>query len=101
MVYTVRRRYFLCGVYIAGSIALCIAIAALVLMGSSYNGKCGGFFPELSAPRPCSFSEYMFGDVVAISMILLGTSWPVMLILFIVPPFVGYLLDRRRFGERQ
>jgi hypothetical protein len=38
----------------------------------------------------------MFGDVVAISMILLSTFWPIVLILLIVPPFVGYLLDRRR-----
>lgn len=93
---TVKRRYFLRGVYVAGAIALCIAIVSLALMGLSYNGKCGGFFPGLSAPRPCSFSEYMIGDVVAMSMILLGTFWPVVLILLIVPPFVGYLVDRRR-----
>lgn len=92
----VRRRYCLRGAYIAGAIAICIAIVSLVLMGLSYNGRCGGFFPGSSAPRPCSFSEYMFGDVVAISMILLGTFWPIVLILLIVPPCVGYLLDRRR-----
>jgi hypothetical protein len=40
--------------------------------------------------------EYMFGDVVAISMILLSTFWPVVLIVLIAPPFVGYLLDCRR-----
>ena len=91
----VRRSYFLRGVLVAGAIAVCIAIASLVLMGSSYNGKCGGFFPG-SASRPCSLMEYMFGDVVAISLILFGTFWPLVLILLLVPPFVGYLLDRRR-----
>jgi hypothetical protein len=90
----VRRSYFLRGVFVAGALAVCLAIVSLALMGSSYNGRCGGFFPG-SAPRPCSLMEYMFGDVVAISMILLDTFWPVVLILLIVPPFVGYLLDRR------
>ena len=83
------------GVCVAGAIALCATTVSLVLMGMSYNGKCGGFFPGLSAPRVCSFSEYMLGDVVAISMIMISTFWPVMLIVLIVPPFVGYLLDRR------
>lgn len=95
-----RRRYFLRGVYIAGAIAICMGIVSLFLLGSSYNGKCGGFFPGSSAPRPCSFSEYMFGDAVAISMILLGTFWPMVLILLVAPPFVGYLLDRSRLGTR-
>jgi uncharacterized membrane protein YhaH (DUF805 family) len=92
----VRRRYFLRGVVVAGILAVCIAAASLILMGSSYNGKCGGFFPGSSAPKPCSLMEYMFGDVVAISLILLGSFWPVLLVLLSVPPLVGYLLDRRR-----
>jgi hypothetical protein len=90
-----KRNNFLRGVYVAGAIVLFATIVSLVLMGMSYNGKCGGFFPGLSAPRACSFLEYMFGDVVAISMVMISAFWPVILMVLIVPPFVGYLLDRR------
>jgi hypothetical protein len=83
------------GTYFAGAIVLCAVIVSLILMGLSYNGRCGGFFPELSAPRACSFLGYMFGDVVAISVIMISTFWPIVVVVLIVPPFVGYLLDRR------
>jgi hypothetical protein len=82
--------------YVACGIILCIAIVSLVQMVLSYDGKCGGFFPGLSVRRPCSFWEYVFGDEFVIAMILGQAFWPFVLGLLFLPPFVGYLFDRRR-----
>jgi hypothetical protein len=90
------RRNLLRGAYVACVILLCVAIVSAVNLGLSYDGKCGGFFPGLSARRPCSFWEYFSGDMVAIAMILVLAFWPLLLALLVLPPFVGYLLDRRR-----
>jgi hypothetical protein len=68
----------------------------MVRMALSYDGKCGGFFPGLSGRRQCSWSEYLFGEVVAIGLVLALSYWPVILTLMIVPPFIGHLLDRKR-----
>ena len=89
-------RYLRRGFLVAAGLILCLAIAYIVLMGLSYDGKCGGFFPGLSGRRPCSLSEYMFGEVVAMSFVLGFAYWPVVLMLLIVPPLIGYLLDRKR-----
>jgi hypothetical protein len=39
--------------------------------------------------------DYIFGDMVAIAMIFAVIYWPVILALMVLPPIVGYLLDRR------
>jgi hypothetical protein len=65
-------------------------------MGIAYDGKCGGFFPGLSVPRPCSFWEYLSGDMLVVAMILVVTFWPLLLALVVLPPTVGYLFDRQR-----
>ena len=93
------RRYLLRGVWVACGILLCIAIAFIVLMGFSFDGQCGGFFPGLSVRKPCSFWEYMSGDVLVIGMILGETFWPLVLALLALPPLVGYLVDLR--GHRR
>jgi len=90
-----RRRYFLRGVYLACGIVLCIAIVLLVQIGFSYDGKCGGFLPALAGPRPCSFWEYVAGNVLLFAVLLGAAYWPLALALLFVPPFVGYLFDRR------
>ena len=46
-----KRRYLLRGVYVACGTVLCVAIAVLVQIGFSYDGKCGGFLPALAGPR--------------------------------------------------
>jgi hypothetical protein len=38
----------------------------------------------------------MFGEVVAMTLILASEYWPVVLTLLILPPLIGYLLDRKR-----
>ena len=90
-----NRRYLLRGVWVACGILLCIAIGFIVLMGFSHDGKCGGFFPGLSVRKPCSFWEYMSGDVLVIGMILGETFWPMVLALLALPLLVGYVVDRR------
>jgi hypothetical protein len=89
-----RRRYFLRGVYVTCGIFACIAMVLLVQIGSSYDGKCGGFLPALAGPRPCSFLEYVFGNVLLFALLLGAAYWPLALALLFVPPLVGYLFDR-------
>jgi hypothetical protein len=89
------RRYLRRGMYVAGGVLLCVAIVSVVNLGIAYDGKCGGYFPGLSVRRSCSLWEYVSGDMVAIAMVLVAALWPVLLALLLLPPFVGYLLDRR------
>jgi hypothetical protein len=89
------RRYLLRGVYVACGIFLCIAAVAVVSLAFGYDGKCGGFFPGLSARKACSFWEYVSGDMLVFTMILAVTFWPLLLALLVLPPLVGYAFDRR------
>jgi hypothetical protein len=90
-----KRRYLLRGVYLAFGIVLCIAIVILVRIGFSYDGKCGGFFPGMVAPNPCSLWEYLSGDMLVLAILLAVTYWPIALLVLLLPPVVGYLFDRR------
>jgi hypothetical protein len=94
-----RRRYFLRGVYVTCGIVVCVAIAFLVQIGLSYDGKCGGFLPALAGPTPCSFWEYLFGNLLLFALLLGAAYWPLALAILFVPPFVGYLFDRRAKGN--
>jgi hypothetical protein len=76
-------------------IFLLIAIALLVRIGFSYDGQCGGFLPWLAGPRPCPLWEYVAGNMLLIAVLLGATYWPLALALLLLPPVVGYLLDRR------
>jgi hypothetical protein len=91
-----KRLHFRRGVYVACALILGLMAVYAVCMGLSYDGKCGGFFPGLSGRHACSLAEYMFGEVVAISLILASLYWPVVLLLLILPPLIGYILDRKR-----
>jgi len=65
-------------------------------MTTFYDGECGGYFPGISVRQPCSLLKYLSGDMLVIAMILVDTFWPLLLASLVVPPFVGYLVDRRR-----
>lgn len=91
-----RPRYFVRGVYVACGMLLCFLIIYFVQIGLSYDGKCGGFFPGLSVRKPCSFWDYLSGDVLAIAMIMGGALWPVAVALLALPPLAGYWFDRRK-----
>ena len=88
-------RYLKRGMFIACGVLLCIVIVGVVSMALAYDGKCGGFFPGLSGRRPCSFWNYLSGDVLVITMVMAVAFWPAVLALLVLPPFVGYLFDRR------
>jgi hypothetical protein len=86
------------GVYLAGAVLLCVAMIFAFRMGFSYDGKCGGFLPEVSAQRPCSLWAYMTGDVLAIALVLGITYWPVLVALVILAVLAAYFFARR--GKR-
>jgi hypothetical protein len=83
------------GSYVACGILLCMAIAFVATAAVGYDGLCGGFFPELSVRKPCSFWGYLSGDMLVIAMILMITFWPLVLALLVLPPLAGYWMDRR------
>jgi uncharacterized membrane protein affecting hemolysin expression len=83
------------GVYIAGVVLLCAAMIFALRMGFSYDGKCGGFLPEVSAQRACSLWSYMTGDVLAIALVLGITYWPVLVLLVILAVLMAYFFARR------
>ena len=90
-----RGRYLKRGMYITCGMLLCMVIVGVVTMGLGYDGKCGGYFPGLSVRRSCSFWNYLSGDALVIAMIMAVAFWPAVLALSVLPPFVGYLFDRR------
>ncbi len=80
-------------VYIACGVILCLAMIFTLRMALSYDGKCGGFFPE-SVRRSCSLSQYLSGDVVAMAAVVVAAYWPALLILIILAVLAGYFLGR-------
>jgi hypothetical protein len=70
-------------------------IVFLVQIGFSYDGKCGGFLPALAGSRPCSLWEYVSGNALLFALMLGAAYWPLVIAALFLPPFVGYLLDRR------
>jgi hypothetical protein len=95
MVLMASRRYFRSGVRFSISLCALATLIFVVRMAFAYHGKCGGFFPGLSAPRDCSLWTYLSGDSLAVGLILLMTYWPVVAVAIILPPALGYLRDRR------
>lgn len=91
---TARHSRLFRGACIAGAVLLCAAMIFALRMGFSYQGKCGGFFAEVSAPRACSLWEYMTGDVLAIALVMTISCWPVLLLLVILAALTGYFFAR-------
>jgi threonine/homoserine/homoserine lactone efflux protein len=90
-----RRSNLRRGVYVACGVLLCIAIVFGASAVFGYDGFCGGFFPGLSVRKSCSLWGYVSGDMLVIALILTITFWPLVLALLVLPPMVGYWLDRR------
>ena len=90
-----RGKYFRRGINVGCGTVAALAVVWFIGMGFFYDGKCGGFIPEISAPMHCSFLEYEWADVLTVGMVLLVSYWPFVVAIFVVPPLIGYLLDRR------
>lgn len=90
-----RKSRIFRAVYVVGAALLCVALIFALRMVFSYDGKCGGFIPEVSAPRPCSLWSYMSGDVLAIAVVVAVAYWPLLLILIVAALLFGYFLGRR------
>ena len=91
----IRRHYFWWGVYVSGGSVLCVAVVSLVGSIMSYRGECGGFIPSLAGPKPCPFWDYASFNLI-LFVVLSIVYWPIVLGILLLPPLVGYLLDRRR-----
>jgi hypothetical protein len=90
-----KRHNLLCGFYVTCAILLGVAVVLLIQIGLSYNGICTGAIPEVAAPAPCSFWEYMSRNTILLCLVLAPTYWPLVLTIVLLPPFVGYLIDWR------
>jgi hypothetical protein len=93
-----RRRYFWWGVCISCGIVLCISVYYFVAFAMSFNGKCGIGWPGLSSPVECSFGEYaaFILNLTIFTIAVMAISfWPILLAILVLPPLIGYLLDRR------
>ncbi len=88
-----RRRYFWCGVFVSWGSVLCVAVVSLVQSSLSYRGECGGLIPALAGARPCSFWDYASFHLM-LDVVLSLAYWPFVLGILLLPPVVGYLLDR-------
>jgi hypothetical protein len=90
-----KRRYVWRGLYGGLAVLSLFVIAIIVQLALRYDGKCGGLFPFLAGPRPCSLWEHVRDSALLGIAILWIEYWPIVLALLVVPVGVGYVLDRR------
>ena len=90
-----KRRYVVWGAWAAFAAPLLAAIVIAVVLAFSYDGKCGGMLPWLAANHPCSFLDYVFGNLTLLALIFWVEFWPMIIVVLALPVAVGYWLDRR------
>lgn len=90
------KRYTLWGACAAPAIALLALMAGIIWLVVSYDGKCGGYLPEISAARPCTLAAYVVEWATLLALMVISEYWPLIIVLFLLPVGIGYLLDRRR-----
>src|SRR5262245_28207435 len=90
------RRYLWWGVSVSCGGVLCVGLVSLVRSTLSYYSVCGGLFPFLAGPTLCSFWDYASSDLRFWFAVLILAYWPPVLGILLVPPLVGYWLDRRQ-----
>ena len=94
-----KRRYVWWGFYVGLAALVLVVVAIIIQLALAYEGKCGGLFPFLAGPRPCSFWEHIRESALLAIALLWIEYWPVALALLVVPTCVGYVLDRRTRTE--
>jgi hypothetical protein len=92
----ITRRYSVWGAWAALVIPLLMLVASIIWLMVSYDGKCGGYLPEISAAKPCTLAAYVVGWVSLLALIAIGEYWPFIIVLLVLPIGIGLLLDRRR-----
>jgi hypothetical protein len=90
------KRYLAWGTWIALAIPLLALVVSISWLAASYDGKCGGYLPEISAARPCTLAAYVVGWDSLFALIAIREYWPLIIVLLALPVGIGYLLDRRR-----
>lgn len=90
-----RQQYLRRGIYIACALVAGAIGVFVTCMALSHDGKCSGVFPGLSEPQHCSLWQYLTGEGLAVALLLLLTYWPLVAVVVVLPPAVGYFLDRR------
>lgn len=90
-----RHRNLRRGACITGAIVAVSTLVLVACLGYSYDGRCSGFFPELSAAQQCSLWQYVSGEGLAIALVLLWGYWPIIMAIVALPPALGYFIDWR------
>ena len=88
-------KYLVRGLLVNFGILFIAGIFLLVAIASNYNGRCGVFWFFGGEGRPCSFLEYMRGELFILAAILFEFWW-LFLLAFAVIPGIGYLIGRIR-----
>jgi hypothetical protein len=90
-----NRHYMRRGLYVTCAIVLCVVLILLVRIGLAYDGICTSAIPEVAAPTPCSFWQYLSRNTILVGLILAAAYWPLLITIVLLPPLIGYLFDRR------
>jgi hypothetical protein len=90
-----KKRYLVWGIWVAVTGLMLIVVVNMVWLALSYDGRCGGFIPEISSPRACSLTQYVFGNFTLLALIAWTEFWPIIVLLLALPVVIGLVLDRR------
>src|SRR5262245_10986660 len=94
---SISSRYFWRGIFVAVGGLLAVVIISLSVSVVSYQGQCGGLFPWLAGPKPCSLMDYLWSELLFLGLIGFF-YWPLLLAWCLFGPLVGYVLGRRSAG---
>jgi hypothetical protein len=87
------------GVYLSCVIVLFISVFYFVTFAVSFHGKCGLSWTGLTTSVECSIVDYasfIFKLTIFAIAVTAITFWPIALGILVLPPLIGYLLDRRK-----
>ena len=86
----IRAIVVVAALFLAGGLALGLEAAF------QFNGSCGGLMPFLSAPEPCTLSEYLWGSASFSIQVLLHEFWGWVLLAMILVLTASVAVERRR-----
>jgi hypothetical protein len=92
---TKANRYMLRGLLVGVLLVAAGVLLLLAVLGFSYRGRCWDVL-AVTMTRPCSYREYMTGDVPMTLLLMALGYWWVILLALLLPPAAGYWVGRRR-----